>query len=104
MLFAEERLVCHGNLLLSRRMLYEFYGETCPHCVAMKPIVEELEKELGVTVTKLEVWNSEENAQKLIEADCERCGGVPFFWNDETNTFICGGTDKETLRAWMRGK
>ena len=45
--------------------LQEYFGETCPHCIVMKPMVEKLEKELGVTVEKFEVWNNDENAKKL---------------------------------------
>lgn len=84
--------------------LYEYYGDTCPHCIRMKPIVEEVEKELGVTVEKLEVWNDEENAKKMEEVDKGRCGGVPFFYNSDTDAFICGGTDKEAIVAWAKGE
>ena len=41
--------------------IIEFYGETCPHCVIMRPIVEGIEKDLKITIQKLEVWNSEKN-------------------------------------------
>ena len=71
-------------------MLYEFYGETCPHCVEMKPMVEKLEQELGLKVEKLEVWNNEANAQKLEDMDCGKCGGVPFFFNDANGDGIMG--------------
>lgn len=84
--------------------LYEFYGETCPHCVAMKPTVEAAEKELGVTVEKFEVWNNEENATKMGEIDRGLCGGVPFFYNTESKQFICGASDEATLKAWMKGE
>lgn len=84
--------------------LQEYFGETCPHCVAMKPLVEKLEKELGVTVEKFEVWNSDENAKKLEAVDKGLCGGVPFFFNTENHQFICGGTDEETLRSFMKGE
>ncbi|PIZ53285.1 hypothetical protein COY25_03740 [Candidatus Uhrbacteria bacterium CG_4_10_14_0_2_um_filter_41_7] len=70
----------------------------------MKPMVEKLEKELGVTVEKFEVWNNDENAKKLETVDKGLCGGVPFFFNTENHQFICGGTDEETLRAWMKGE
>lgn len=85
-------------------MLYEFYGDACPHCIEMMPMVEKLEKELGVTVEKLEVWNNEINAKKLEEIDRGLCGGVPFFYNDENKDFICGSCDEDRLRAWMKGK
>jgi len=85
-------------------MLYEYYGETCPHCVRMKPIVEEVEKELGVSIEKIEVWNNEENAKKLEAVDRGLCGGVPFFYNDESKEFICGDSDKETVVKWAKGE
>ena len=84
--------------------LYDFYGETCPHCVEMMPIVEKIEKDLGVTIEKLEVWNNEANAKQLEAIDTGLCGGVPFFWNDETKTFICGSTDEDTLTKWAKGE
>lgn len=85
-------------------MLYDFYGETCPHCIEMMPMVEKLEKELGVKVEKLEVWNNEENAKKLEVIDRGLCGGVPFFYNDANQDFICGSCDEDRLRAWMKGE
>lgn len=84
--------------------LLEFYGDTCPHCIEMKPMVEKLEKELGVTVEKIEVWNNEENAKRLEGIDKGLCGGVPFFFDDERKRFICGSTDEETMKAWMKGE
>ncbi len=84
-------------------MLYEFYGDECPHCLVMMPMVEKLERELGVTVEKFEVWNNEENAKKLHDIDQGVCGGVPFFYNDVTGQKICGSCDEAELRAWMLG-
>lgn len=84
--------------------LLEFYGETCPHCIAMKPIVEEVEKELGVEVEKYEVWNSEENAEKLKEYDQGMCGGVPFFYNTESKKFLCGSVSKAEILTWAKGE
>lgn len=84
--------------------LYDFYGETCPHCVEMKPLVDKVEKELGVTIERVEVWNNEENAKKLADIDNGLCGGVPFFWNSEMKTFICGSTEEEMLMAWAKGE
>lgn len=84
--------------------LLEFYGETCPHCVEMRPMVEKLEQELGVTVEKYEVWNNEENAKKLEEIDRGLCGGVPFFYNTENKKFICGACGEDEMWAWMKGE
>ena len=84
--------------------LYEFFGDGCPHCQKMDPKVEELEEEQDVDVKQLEVWNDQENAEKQMELDDGKCGGVPFFYNTETDEWICGETDQETLQDWASGK
>ena len=84
--------------------LYEFYGESCPHCENMASKVERLEEEEDVEVKQLEVWNDQENAEKMQEFDDGKCGGVPFFYNTETEEWICGETDMETLKDWASGK
>lgn len=83
--------------------LKEFFGENCPHCIAMKPLVEQLEKELGVTVEKYEIWNNEENAKEAKRCDTKDCGGVPLFVNTETDAQICGSCDYEELKKWATG-
>ena len=86
-------------------MLQEYFGQECPHCISMMPLVERLEKELGVTVEKYEVWHSDTNKEKVkgIE-EFKSCGGVPFFINTETRKTICGDSTYEELRAWAEGK
>ncbi len=85
--------------------LLEFYGTECPHCVRMMPLVERLEKELGVTVQKMETWHDEANEKARAAHDAgNACGGVPFFVNEETGARICGATDYESLKAWATGK
>ena len=84
--------------------LYEFFGDGCPHCENMAPKVEKLEDEEDVEVKQLEVWNDQENAEKMQEFDNGYCGGVPFFYNTETEEWICGETDMETLKEWASGK
>lgn len=81
-------------------MLLEFYGDKCGHCENMKPLVEKFEKEMGLKIEKLEVWNNEDNAEKLEQYDKGLCGGVPFFFNTDTNDFICGETSYEKLKEW----
>lgn len=81
-------------------MLLEFYGEECSHCVAMKPLVEKLEKEEGVKVESFETWHSPENQIKHEEYDKDLCGGVPFFYNTDTKEFICGEATYEELKKW----
>jgi thiol-disulfide isomerase/thioredoxin len=84
--------------------LYEFHGESCPHCEKMASKVEQLEEEEDVEVKQLEVWNDQDNAEKMQEFDDGKCGGVPFFYNTETEEWICGETDMETLKDWASGK
>jgi len=84
--------------------LYEFYGEGCPHCEKMKPKIEKLEAEEDVEVESLEVWNNRENAEKQVEFDDGKCGGVPFFYNTESDEWICGETDMDKLRKWATDK
>ena len=80
--------------------LLEFYGETCPHCIEMKPIVEKVEKDLGIVIERLEVWNDEANAKRLEAIDDGLCGGVPFFFNTDTKAYICGEASYEELKKW----
>ncbi len=81
-------------------MLIDFYGKECPHCMKMKPLVEQLKKETGVKVEEIEVWHDEDNAKKMDGYDQGKCGGVPFFVNTETNATICGEASYEELKAW----
>jgi len=81
-------------------MLLEFYGKECPHCVKMEPLVAQLEKELGVTVERNEVWHNPENVKKMKEYDKGYCGGVPFFFNTKTEKHICGEASYEELKKW----
>ena len=85
-------------------MLLEFYGETCPHCLIMKPRVEKMESEKGVKVEQYEVWNNKDNAKKMSEYDKDLCGGVPFFFNTDTKKFICGSVSQEDLEKWALNK
>ncbi len=85
-------------------ILYEFYGDGCPHCEKMAPKVEQLEEEEDVEVKQLEVWNNQENAKKQQELDEGKCGGVPFFYNKESEEWICGEADMETLKDWASGR
>ena len=77
-----------------------FYGTECPHCISMEPLVGRLEQEAGISVERLEVWHNEENAKRLAETDKGLCGGVPFFYNTETKSFLCGESSYEELKHW----
>lgn len=87
----------------------EFYGETCPHCISMKPVIEDIEKHTGAKIEKLEVWNNEENARKMEQYNDiigEACGGlpgVPAFVNVDTKQALCGAHDKEEIIQLLSG-
>lgn len=82
-----------------------FYGDECPHCENMMPKVEELEGENSVEVEQLEVWNDKENNEKMRDIEgFQECGGVPFFYNTESEEWICGETSTETLENWSNGQ
>ena len=83
--------------------LIKFYGEGCHFCEMMQPLDERLEKDLGVKLERLEVWDNQDNAEKLSKVDTS-CGGVPFYLNSETSQSLCGAVDYATLTAWAQGK
>ena len=82
--------------------LLEFFGAECAHCKKMESLLERLEEELGVTVTRLEVWHNQENANLLKKYDQGFCGGVPFFYNTRSAKWLCGDPDYEKLKAWAQ--
>jgi hypothetical protein len=84
-------------------MLYFYYGEECPHCHHMLPFVDKLIQE-GTVIEKRETWHNEDNAKHLEKADNGKCGGVPFFLNDESGEWICGATTEEKIRVWAKGE
>ncbi len=84
--------------------LLEFYGTECPHCIVMHDRVDQLEKEEGIKIDTFEVWHNKENEAKLLELDKDMCGGVPFFYNEQTKKFICGDASYEILKAWAKGE
>jgi thiol-disulfide isomerase/thioredoxin len=88
--------------------LIMFSGTECSHCKEMYPLVDDLEKETGVNVTRLEVWHNAEHAKLLEEYDNDGqgnkvCGGIPFFVNEKTGKKICGNTTIEKLKEWATG-
>lgn len=80
--------------------LLEFFATECAHCKKMEPLLERLEDELGLTVTRLEVWHNQTNANLLKKYDQGFCGGVPFFYNTRSARWLCGEPDYEKLKEW----
>ena len=83
--------------------LIEFYGTECVHCKEIEPLIRKLAMEDDIEVERLEVWHDSKNAELFKKAERGRCGGVPFFWNEATDQFICGNTTYEKLKDWAKG-
>lgn len=82
-----------------------FFGTECKHCHEMMPLIEKMEKELGVKVEQLEVWHDSANRAKLDGVnDVIKCTGVPFFYNAKTKKGLCGAVEYEKLKAWASGE
>ena len=83
-----------------------FYGQECPHCHVMQPIVDKLIKE-GCDIERLEVWHDEKNANKMRKFSdiiFEASGGdlsVPTFLDKENNRAICGEMSYKDLKQWI---
>ena len=84
-------------------MLHFFYGEECPHCHDVMPVVDKLIAE-GIAIEKKETWHNDANAKEQEKFDTGLCGGVPFFYNDESKQFLCGARDEEVIRKWAAGE
>ena len=86
--------------------LIMFHGRECPHCRAMHPIVDKLEKDAGVAFERLEVWHDEKNAELMRSyrpVIVAKCGGqlrVPTFLNADTKDAVCGEMSFEKLKEW----
>jgi len=89
--------------------LIEFFGTECVHCRALLPMIERLEKEEKVKITRIEVWHNAQNAKLMQSYDKDEkgnifCGGVPFLVNEKTGKKLCGVPSYDKLKAWALGK
>lgn len=69
-----------ANGVANGKRLLMFTGTECTHCHEMLPLVEQLEKELGVKVEKLEVWHNSSNMAQGFEelySSFDYSSGVP---------------------------
>ncbi|MFT4297813.1 MAG: hypothetical protein ACMXX5_01340 [Candidatus Woesearchaeota archaeon] len=86
--------------------LIMYYGENCPHCHAMMPLVEKLEKEENIKIEKKEVWSNDKNADEMrdnsdaIMESCKSGLGVPAFFSLKTKDAMCGEWPYEELKRW----
>ena len=87
---------------MNGKRLIMFYEDKCEPCVAMEPLINELEKELGIKIDKFETMSNEKNRYLL-----EKYAGVsmvPFFYNEVTGDKISGESDYDSLKKWAQGK
>lgn len=83
-------------------MLYEFYGQECPHCQRMRKLTNRLMQEYPeVEIIRKEVWHNTENMDLVKSFDAQdACGGIPFFYNTETKKWLCGEVSYEQIKTW----
>mgnify|MGYP001289968043 CR=1 FL=1 len=84
--------------------LIMYTGTECSHCKDMYPIVDEVEKELKITLSKKEVWHNAANQSEYIKFSGGKCDGIPMFYNKKSKKMICGRASVEKLKDWAEGK
>ena len=86
--------------------VYYFYGEGCPHCANVKPVLDELEQKYpDLNIQRFEIYFNEENAKLFQEAAASYSvpepWGVPVVFIGEKylsgDTLIIGGLESEIL-------
>jgi thiol-disulfide isomerase/thioredoxin len=96
-----------GNVCNITGRFIEFYGEGCPHCANMVPIVAQVENETGVKFDKLEVWYNKTNQGMFmnysvyIDRDCNGVLGTPTFLSLKTNKSVCGEISADDLKNFI---
>ena len=91
-----------GAFCYTRQMLYEFYGEECPHCQKMRELTNKLMQEYpSVHIERKEVWHDKANMKFIEELDKgDQCGGVPYYFNTTTKKWLCGEVTYDQLKEW----
>lgn len=95
---------------MTKSNIIEFYGETCPHCISLKPTIKKIESDKHIEITKLEVWNNKKNQDIMKKYETiisQACGGfaaVPSFVNTKTNQALCGAHDEAEIVALIDGQ
>lgn len=54
-----------------------------------------------IKVERKEVWHNAANMKLIKDFDKnDGCGGVPFFYNDQTKAWLCGEVQYEEIKQW----
>lgn len=69
----------------------------------MNDVIKTLEKE-DFFIEWKEVFEDKDNEAMLVSYDKNNCGGVPFFYNTETEKFTCGEVGYLEARALAIGE
>jgi hypothetical protein len=83
--------------------LLMFYEKECVNCFKMMFFVEKLEKEIGVKIEKIEIWNNPRNKLMYHKINQENIDRVPFFYNQKTRKALSGVSSFDKLKKWAVG-
>jgi thiol-disulfide isomerase/thioredoxin len=109
-IFNPQGNITDKNVCVITAKFVEFYGQECPHCQKMAPIVEQVEKETGVYFEELEVWHNDTNRAEYLKhmdsvmRDCNlKQEGivVPTFMSMKNNKSLCGEKTVEELKKFI---
>jgi len=109
-IFNPQGTITDKNVCVITAKFVEFYGAECPHCKKMVPIVEQVEKDIGITFEKLEVWHNDTNRafylnyMNNVMRDCNLKNEgivVPTFMSMKNNKSICGEKSVEELKKFV---
>ncbi|NUN11541.1 hypothetical protein HUU53_02750 [Candidatus Micrarchaeota archaeon] len=92
---------------MTQPYLFKFFGREDPNSMEMTTVVNDLEKKLGLSVLRLEVWHNHQN-KKLFDKTLKKLQmrelSLPAFFNKKTGQLITGTQDYSTLESWAKGK
>lgn len=78
-----------------------FYSAECSYCEAMLPLINDLIHNNGIEFELIEVTDKDpDSIKKYEECDGDKCGGVPYFFDTNNHTFLCGEIDDEEFKDW----
>ncbi|MFH1779566.1 MAG: hypothetical protein ABH803_00275 [Candidatus Micrarchaeota archaeon] len=89
--------------------LIHFFGREHPSTPEATVLVNQLERDQGVSIERLEVWHNHQNFKlfkKILKKGAPNSSEmqVPLFYNKKTGKTITGVKDYQSLVAWANGK
>lgn len=81
----------------------EFISDGSDYCIQMEPVVQRLEKDLGIKVRKINISKRQDFVKLYDCVGGNECGTVPFFYNRRTAQAICGPTPYQNLKKLATG-